>query len=109
MTLSYVLDRERFARLLQPWRRDTARGALGLGPDEVMVLLRGTSCERRGCRDLLKAIRLIKEEYLPRVKFFLVGDRVNSSPQNLGAFPAFLDPKRQNRVTMVPETKDVGL
>jgi GT2 family glycosyltransferase len=109
MTLSHVLDRERFARLLQPWRRDTARGALGLGPDEVMVLLRGTSCERRGCMDLLKAIRLIKEEYLPRVKFFLVGDPVNSSPQNLGAFPAFLDPKRQNRVTMVPETKDVGL
>ncbi len=109
MTLSYVLDCERFARLLQPWRRDTARAALGLGPDEVMVLLLGTSCERRGRMDLLKAIRSIQEEYLPRVKFFLVGDRVNSSTQKLCAFHASLDHKWQNRVTIVPETKDVGL
>jgi O-antigen biosynthesis protein len=109
MTLSYALDCERFARLLQPWRRDTARGALGLGPDEVMVLLRGTGCEGKGRLDLLKAMRSIKAEFLPRVKFFLVRDGVNSSPREHFAFHASLDHKWQNRVTVVPETKDLGL
>ena len=109
MTLPYVLDRERFARLLQPWGRDTARGALGLGPDEVMVLLPGTGGDRRGRMDLLKAMRSIQEEYLPRVKFFLVGDRGPASPRELGAFHASLDHKWQNRVTVVPGTPDMAL
>jgi GT2 family glycosyltransferase len=109
MTLSYALDCEGIARLLQPWRRDTARRALGLVPNEVMVLLRGTSCERRGRMDLLKAMRSIQEEYLPRVKFFLVGDRMNASPRELWAFHASLDHKWQNRVTVAPEMPDVGL
>jgi GT2 family glycosyltransferase/glycosyltransferase involved in cell wall biosynthesis len=109
MTLPDGLDSEGFARLLQPWSRDAARGALGLRPDDIMVLLPGTICETGGQMDVLKAIRVIDEECLPRVKFFLVGDRPNAYSRRLHAFLASLDHKRRNRLSMVPETEDRGL
>ena len=109
MTLPSSLDGERFARILQPWPRDTARRALGLEPDEVMVLLPGTICETGGQMDLLKAIRVIDEECLPGVKFFLVGDRPNAYSRRLHDFQASLPGERRHRISLVPETEDPGL
>jgi O-antigen biosynthesis protein len=111
MTLPAALDCKRLARRLQPWRRNTARQALGVGPEEVMVLLRGASAEGRGRLDLLKALPWLPAERFPGVKFFLVGDRGTFSPRELPAFPASreLEHPWRNRLTVVPETGDVGL
>jgi GT2 family glycosyltransferase/glycosyltransferase involved in cell wall biosynthesis len=109
MTLPNVLDYDRFARILQPWKRDDARRRLGLQPEEVMVLLLGTICERKGQMDLLEAIPLIHENFVRGAKFFLVGDRANPYSQKLHVSHASLDHKWQNRVTIIPETEDVGL
>jgi glycosyltransferase involved in cell wall biosynthesis len=52
---------------------------------------------------------VINAEYLAGVKFFLVGDRPNAYSRRLHAFQASLDRERQNRISMVPDTEDMGL
>jgi len=109
LTIHNVLDYERFDQLLQPWPREAARRRLGLQPDEVMVLLVGTICERKGQLDLFPTLRLLNDACLKKVKFFLVGDRPSPYSQKIHAAYASLDQAWRSRVTIVPETKAVGL
>lgn len=109
LTIHTILDYERFDRQLQPWPRDAARRELGLQPDEVMVLLVGTICERKGQSDLFLTLPLLNKACLKKVKFFLVGDRPSPYSRKIHAAYASLDQAWRSRVTIVPETKAVGL
>jgi GT2 family glycosyltransferase len=109
LTLHNVLNYERFARLLQPWTRDRARRALGLEPQEVMVLLLGTVCPRKGQKDLAAASHWLGAESWRQAKFFLVGDRADAYSREIHHLLSSLPPERQARMSMVAETRDVGL
>lgn len=109
LTLHNVLNYERFARFLQPWSRERARRELGLGPEEVMVLSLGTVCKRKGQKDLLAAGHRLDADTWRQAKFFLVGDRMNDYSKKIHALRFSLPQNRQNRVAIVPETRDVGL
>ncbi|MBI3445406.1 MAG: glycosyltransferase family 4 protein [Magnetospirillum sp.] len=79
------LDDRRFhiiANALPPWRiaalsggRDAAeRARLGLAPHEVMVLVPGTVCERKGQRDLARALERLAPEARAVLRVVCLGD-----------------------------------
>lgn len=103
------LDLRRFAPSQAPAARTHARQSLGVRDGELMVLLLGTVCERKGQRDLAAAIARLDPSLVARAWFFIVGDEPGSYSDALKRDIAKLPPEAANRVRVVPTASDVGL
>ena len=103
------LDLRRFAPSQAPAARPHARRSLGVSDGELMVLLLGTVCERKGQRDLAAAIARLDPSLVARAWFFIVGDEPGSYSDELKRDIAKLPPEAANRVRVVPTASDVGL
>ena len=103
------LDLRRFAPSQAPAARTHARQSLGVSDGELMVLLLGTVCERKGQRDLAAAIARLDPSLVARAWFFIVGDEPGSYSDELKRDIAKLPPEAANRVRVVPTASDVGL
>ncbi len=88
--------------------KDRARANLGVGQDDVMVLLVGTVCERKGQHDLVRALGRVRPDIAKRVRCFIVGDRPGAYSSELADLVRRLDPIPQQRTHVVPETDDVA-
>ena len=108
-TVRHGLDGERFARTLERWPRHLARKELGVSDDEVMILLVGTVCERKGQVDLVRAIGQMELRRVEKVRCFIVGDRPGEYSRRLESARRALERARASRVEIVPETVDVAL
>ena len=98
---------DRCDRKGNPATRDHARDALGIGPNDVMFLLVGTICDRKGQEDLIAALPHISEDTAPCVQCFLVGDRRGEYSGRLTDAIGKLPPRLQSRVHVVAETQRV--
>ena len=102
------LDRRRLVAAAKGIDRDEARRALGVEPGEIVLLLLGTVCERKGQHDLAQALPLVPRADALRTRTFFVGDRESEYQRALHTLVGKLSDERRARVTLVPETADVA-
>jgi GT2 family glycosyltransferase/glycosyltransferase involved in cell wall biosynthesis len=101
------LARDDWARQLDRWPRSAARSNLGFEPSDVVFLLLGTVCERKGQLDLVEAMARGAAE-LPTVRSLIVGDRPSDYSDMVARAVAALPPGVRRRISVVPETPDVA-
>ncbi|MGB3265620.1 MAG: glycosyltransferase [Microcoleus sp.] len=85
-----------------------ARKSLGVAAEDVVILLLGTVCERKGQQDLVKALSLLPEKWHNKIRCFIVGDRPSIYSSKLADMVAQLPSELRQRVTVVPETGEAG-
>jgi glycosyltransferase involved in cell wall biosynthesis len=100
------LDMARLEREAGRWTREEARRSLGIGDDEVVLLVLGTVCERKGQADLPSAVGRLPERLRPRVRCLVVGDRGLPYSRRVEAARAALPIELRARVTLLPETDE---
>ena len=88
--------------------RDRARLDVGAAHGDVVVLLVGTVCERKGQLDLARALALIDTVTAARVRAIFVGDRDGAYSDQLHEAIATLPHARRSRVSIVRETGSVA-
>ena len=103
--IRYALNVDRFRDELAACPRDVARAGLGIGEDEVCVLLLGTVCERKGQHDLVHAFRAMPPEAARRLRCVVVGARDSLEySRELRRLASDLPPDRRERFRIVDET-----
>jgi GT2 family glycosyltransferase len=55
------------------WTRDAARQTLGLPAQDVVILLLGTVCRRKGQNDLIEALALMSDRVVGKMRVLIVG------------------------------------
>lgn len=104
------LDPERAKAECLEHPRSASRDALGIQPHELVVLLLGTVCARKGQIDLVQAVKkLADSESTKRLRFFIVGDRKSSYSTQMHSELAGLPDDLRLRVTVVDETRQTAL
>ncbi|WP_293077702.1 glycosyltransferase [Okeania sp. SIO3B5] len=102
------LDLQLLKSAAQKWSKQSARSTLGVKNDEIVILLLGTVCERKGQHDLVKALSFIPETESQKIKCFLVGDRPNLYSLKLHELLTELPEEIQERVEIVKETPETA-
>ena len=87
---------------------ELARKSLGIAPKDVVILVLGTVCERKGQQDLVKALSLLPDKWHNKIRCFIVGDRPSIYSNKLADMVAELPEELRQRVTVVPETGEAG-
>ncbi len=103
------LNREKFADALRRWPRERARKRLRIAPAQVMVLLPGTICERKGQIDLVAAVGLMSDRHARQIKCLIVGNRSPGYIESLRKARRTLPFGRRSRIKIVSETSDPAL
>ena len=99
------LDLSKLANLANS---ELARKSLGIAAEDVVILLLGTVCERKGQQDLVKALSLLPDKWHNKIRCFIVGDRPSIYSNKLADMVAELPKELRQRVTVVPETGEAG-
>ena len=102
------LDVSRFEAQLAGIERDVVRRRLGIGAEEVAVILIGTVCERKGQIDLVRAMVDLTGSARQRVRIFIVGDRQSAYSTAMHYEIAQLPTRLRQRLVVQPETGDVA-
>ncbi|MEG4090030.1 glycosyltransferase [Microcoleus sp. Pol12B4] len=87
---------------------ELARKTLGVAAEDVVILLLGTVCERKGQQDLVKALSLLPDKWHNKIRCFIVGDRPSIYSNKLAELVGELPEELRQRVTVVPETGETG-
>jgi glycosyltransferase involved in cell wall biosynthesis len=106
-TIRNPLDLRRLDAATAAMPRAQARAALGIGTNELMVLIVGTVCPRKGQMDLVQAIPRLPASVQARLRCYIVGDRPSPYSNELAAAIAALGGPLAARVSTVQETADV--
>jgi len=86
--------------------RMAIRAELGIADTELVIVLVGTVCERKGQLDLVHATGLLSVEARSKLRIFIVGDRASEYSSRLHEESNALPPDIAARLTIVPETGD---
>jgi glycosyltransferase involved in cell wall biosynthesis len=103
------LNSEKFADALRGWPRELARKRLRIAPSQVMVLLPGTICERKGQIDLVDAVGLLSDRHARQIKCLIVGNRAPDYLERLKKSYRALPFRRRSKIKIVAETSDPAL
>ncbi|MEG4106518.1 glycosyltransferase [Microcoleus sp. S13_C5] len=87
---------------------ELGRKNLGVTAEDVVILLLGTVCERKGQQDLVKALSLLPDKWHNKIRCFIVGDRPSIYSNKLAELVGELPAELRQRVTVVPETGETG-
>ncbi len=87
---------------------ELARKSLNIAAKDVVLLLLGTVCERKGQQDLVQALSLLPEKWHNQIRCFIVGDRPSIYSNKLADMVSQLPKELRQRVTVVPETGEAG-
>ncbi|MEP6523105.1 glycosyltransferase [Microcoleus vaginatus DQ-U2] len=87
---------------------ELARKTLGVAAEDVVILLLGTVCERKGQQDLVKALSLLPDKWHNKIRCFIVGDRPSIYSNKLAELVGELPQELRQRVTVVPETGETA-
>lgn len=109
MVIHNGLDRERFDAALKKWPREMARELLKISPEERVVLIMGTVCERKGQIDLVEAMGQLSEQHAALTRCFIVGKCANEYADRLKKVLKALPYSRRSRIEIVEETSDPAL
>lgn len=99
------LDRTRIAQARMEWTKATARASIGAGEGEIVLLLLGTVCSRKGQQDLVNALAAVSPELQDRIRCYIVGDRPSDYSVELHGLVKQLPASLRNRIHIVPETR----
>ncbi|GET37167.1 putative glycosyl transferase [Microseira wollei NIES-4236] len=102
------LDIERLDAAAPGWTKLDARKSLEVEPEDVVILLLGTVCDRKGQQDLVRALSHLPQQHHTNIRCFIVGDRPNYYSRQLAKLAAELPSSLQRRLTIVPETADTA-
>ncbi len=102
------VDTQRIAEWQGSWTREEARKALKVAPGEMMLLIVGTVCARKGQLDLVQAYERLPYVLQKQVRCFLVGDVPNEYSQRVADTIARWPDYMKERFTVVRETGQVG-
>ncbi|MEH2025123.1 MAG: glycosyltransferase [Nostoc sp.] len=102
------LNLERLEEKSKTWTKDKARKLLNVSEDEVILLLLGTVCERKGQHDLALALAQLPQEWHGKVRVFIVGDRPSSYSTELKNLVTQLPEAIRRKVSIIPETPDIA-
>jgi len=103
------LDTGRIDELVAGRSRADARRQLRVDDDELVILLLGTVCERKGQLDLPQALALVPAAWQDRLRVFIVGDRPSPYSDRVHTSVAELPEALQQRVHLVEEIHDTAL
>jgi glycosyltransferase involved in cell wall biosynthesis len=103
------LDARRLDKNRAVWPREKARNKLHLIENDVMVLLIGTICDRKGQKDLVQAMALLSNNVAEKVRLFLVGDRPSLYSSEMREMVAALAEERAETISIIPETEETAL
>lgn len=103
------LNMDRLNQVRGDMTREKARAKLGIADGEVVLLLLGTVCSRKGQKDLVMAANAVQPENAKRMRCFIVGDRPNLYSDEMAALRETLPEDLKARVTIVPETPETAL
>ena len=103
------LDTRRLNQSRGAWPREKSRNKLQLSENEVMVLLLGTVCPRKGQKDLVQAVNLLDENAARNLRLFIVGDRPGLYSSEMGQMVAALPEERRAKITIIPETEETAV
>ncbi|OQB56153.1 MAG: Chondroitin synthase [Deltaproteobacteria bacterium ADurb.Bin151] len=103
------LDLNRLLKEAGKYDRKAVREELGIGDDELAILLPGTVCERKGQQDLVRALERLNPDCLKKIKCFIVGDWQTQAPYNqeLREMAASLPPEAKNRLSILPISAEI--
>jgi GT2 family glycosyltransferase/glycosyltransferase involved in cell wall biosynthesis len=99
------LDGTRIEQACLEWPKTQARASIGACDGEVVMLLLGTVCSRKGQQDLVKALSYLPSDLRERVRCYIVGDRPSEYSTELHAQAQQLPPSLRSRVHIIPETR----
>ena len=88
--------------------RADARASIGAESRDVVILLLGTVCERKGQLDAIAAWAELPESVVSQARLYVVGDRPSAYSSAVRARHAQLSPERRARATIVPETDAIA-
>lgn len=108
-TIHNGLDRQRFLSNFEEFPKRVARGTLGVKDGEIVILILGTVCERKGQLDLVRALGQLPNSTARVVKCFIVGDRPSSYSEQLHHTVSQLPEHIQSTITVVPETDQTAI
>jgi GT2 family glycosyltransferase/glycosyltransferase involved in cell wall biosynthesis len=98
------LDRTRIEQARAEWTKAEARAAIGAGSAEIVLLLLGTICSRKGQQDLVNAVATMSPELQDKMRCYIVGDRPGDYSVELHGLVKQLPASLRNRIHIVPET-----
>lgn len=88
--------------------RVTVRADLNIAPDELMILTIGTVCERKNQVELIKALRCLPDALIEKIRVLIVGDRDGDFSRSLHSMITELPTKIAERISVIPQTSEVG-
>ena len=100
------IDRNRLEQLSSQWSREKSRSTLNCSSHEVVLLLLGTVCPRKGQLDLPKALSKLPAELHGKIRCFIVGDRPGKYSLKLEKMIKSLPQSLTHRVHVIPETPE---
>jgi len=103
-----ALDIRRLNQTRARWPRDKARNALHLTENEIMVLVLGTVCDRKGQKDLVNAMAIVADNAVAKMRLFIVGDRPSLYSTELKKIVAALPEDRAAKISVIPETEETA-
>ncbi|HXA00627.1 MAG TPA: glycosyltransferase [Cytophagaceae bacterium] len=103
------LNLKRFQDSISKENKLESRKTLKINQEDIMLLLLGTVCERKGQQDLPMALHELPPTITDKIRIFIVGDRPGSYSLELKKIIAGLPENIKERITLVKETKEVEL
>lgn len=103
------LDTRRLDTLVAGRTKDAARNILGVADGDLVLLLLGTVCDRKGQIDLPAALSHLPVDLHDRLRVFIVGDRAGPYSERVHAAASALPEDLRKRVAFVEETHDTPL
>ena len=101
------LDFNHYEQTDRSAKHSEVRKSLGLYGDQLVALLPGIICKRKGQLDLIRALRLMKEKTIEGMSFLIVGDRPSDYSRMVHRALRKLPDRIRSRVYVVPETKEI--
>lgn len=108
LVIHSAVDLGRFEKFFGQDFRAAARKSLNVQQDEIVILILGTICQRKGQKDLIEAIPYLPEKWQTKIRCFIVGDRPGRYNAELKALIGTFPPEIRSQIAIVPETLDVG-
>nr|MBA2484922.1 glycosyltransferase [Nitrospira sp.] len=102
------LDRTPIELARGEWSRERARSSIGALPEDIVILLLGTVCARKGQQDLVRAVAKLAHDLQDRIRCYVVGDRPGDYSSELHALVRKLPTPLRARMHIVPETRETA-
>nr|WP_238357716.1 glycosyltransferase [Cohnella zeiphila] len=106
ITIRDGLESKNFLKRVSNYDQKKVRNSLGISDDDIVVLLLGTVCDRKGQQDLVMAIEKMNLDSARKCKFLIVGDRPSEYSSKLKEIRNRLHPSIKENVLVIPETSE---